>query len=120
MANTTEQPPHSVWDQVKSWGPVVVVAAGLVGTGYVTLDRQAALAGEVEDLSESVDETEDAVIGIQLFLKERQGEIALDVQRIENEQKILSRDVEDVNRKIDGLNRNTDEILRLLQMGAQN
>lgn len=73
-------------DTIKSWMPVVIVAAGLIGTGYVTLDRQAVLAEEVDDLSDSVDENEDAIELIQRQLIQRQGQVELRTQRIEIEQ----------------------------------
>lgn len=73
-------------DTIKSWSPIVIVAAGLIGTGYVTLDRQAALANEVEDLGDSVDENEDAIEQIQRQLIQRQGQVELRTQRIEIEQ----------------------------------
>jgi len=43
-------------------------------------------AEELLDLGESVDENEDAIEQIQRLLIQRQGEVALQVQRIEHEQ----------------------------------
>ena len=63
--------------------PVAVVAAGLIGTGYVTLDRQSLLAAEVEDQGDSIDEIEEDVELIQRQLIQRQGQVELRTQRIE-------------------------------------
>ena len=74
------------FEAIRAWAPIAIVAAGLVGTGYVTLDRQAVLAEEVEDIGDSVDENEEAIELIQRQLIQRQGEVELRTQRIEIEQ----------------------------------
>jgi hypothetical protein len=86
------------FEQLKTWLPVLVIGATIVGTGYVTLERQAALAGEVEDQSESIDEIEEDVQQIQRKIIERQGEVELRTQRIEIEQQSQSEDLEEILR----------------------
>lgn len=76
--------------------PVAVVAAGLVGTGYVTMERQSAMAEEIDDLSESVDENEEAIEIIQRQLIERQGQVELRTQRIEIEQQQQGKTLEEM------------------------
>ena len=76
--------------------PVIVLAAGLVSSGSVAQLQIGANAEEIEDISESVDENEEAINEIELFLRQRQGEIALDVQRIETEQKQQGRTLDEI------------------------
>ena len=88
-------------DRIIKWWPIAVVAAGLVGSGSVDSFRLNAHAEDIKDLSESVDENEEALEEIQRLLIRRQGEVELTVQRIEN-------DLSDVNEDL-------EEILRLLR-----
>lgn len=78
------------------WLPVAVVAAGLVGTGYVTLERQAAFAGELEDQSASIDDIEHDIALIQRQLIQRQGEVELRTQRIELQQEVHGKTLEEI------------------------
>ena len=67
------------------WAIIVtgVAVSMAVGAGQLQLNAQGL---ELWDLSDSVDENEDAIEQIQRLLIRRQGEVALQVQRIENEQ----------------------------------
>ena len=72
-------------DYLKLW-PIAVVAAGVVGSGAVDTFRLQAHAEELIDLGDSVDENEEDIEAIQRLLIQRQGVVALDIQRIETEQ----------------------------------
>ena len=83
-------------DSLLKYVPIMVLAAGVIGTGYVTLDRQAALAADVEDLSESVDLNEDEIEALNRLLIQRQGAVDLRTQRIELEQQAQGDDLEQI------------------------
>lgn len=96
----------STLDTLKSLVPIGVVAAGLIGTGYVTLDRQASMAQDIDDISESVDENEEAIEAIQRQLIERQGQVELRTQRIEIEQQQQGKDLDQILLLLQQLQRN--------------
>lgn len=73
------------------WLPVTVVAVGLIGTAYVTLDRQAAMAEELKDQSESIDENEDDIQQIQRLLIEQQGQQKVEIQELRGDVKLILR-----------------------------
>ena len=76
----------SITAKYLSYLPIATLAIGLVGSYFVNGERMQAHAEELLDLGESVDENEDAIEQIQRLLIQRQGEVALQVQRIEHEQ----------------------------------
>jgi hypothetical protein len=80
---------------MKYW-PVLVVAAGAISSGAVDNFRISANAQEIADLGESVDENEDDIEAIQRLLIQRQGEVELKVQRIENEQRAQGADLDKI------------------------
>lgn len=75
--------------------PVAVVAAGLVGTGYVTLERQASLRDEVQDLSDSIDENEDEIDRLRMMVIEGQGDTKSMIATIQGDVKMVLRLLED-------------------------
>lgn len=79
-----------------SYGGSIAALIGLVGLAAVTVDRQDAHAEELEEISEGVEENAEDIEGIELFLRQRQGEVALDVQRIESQQLQLSKDFDEL------------------------
>ena len=81
-----------------AWLPVVLVAAGVIASGAVDTFKLQAHAEELVDLGESVDENEDGIEAIQRLLIERQGTVALDIQRIETEQKAQGDDLAQILR----------------------
>ena len=99
--NGTEQAHPSPWDQLKGWLPVGVVAVGLVGTGYVTLERQGAQAEDLKEVAEMAEMNEEDIDRIQEILIERAGQVALDVQRLEGEIKNAIRESKDQGEDID-------------------
>ena len=82
--------------QLRSWLPAAALLAGVIGTGYVTIDRQSALAADVEDLSESVDLNEEEIEALNRLLITRQGAVDLRTQRIELEQKEQGDDLDKI------------------------
>lgn len=101
IMNGTEQAHPSPWDQLKGWLPVGVVAVGLVGTGYVTLERQGAQAEDLKEVAEMAEMNEEDIDRIQEILIERAGQVALDVQRLEGEIKNAIRESKDQGEDID-------------------
>lgn len=91
----------AVGDTLLRYWPILVVASGLVASGSVSQFQISANAEEIDDLSESVDENEDAIDLIQRQLIQRQGQVEIRTQRIEIEQQQQGETL--------------DEILRLLQ-----
>ena len=75
--------------------PLGLVAAGVIGTGYVTLERQANLRAEVEDLSESNDELEDDVQRLRMQVLEGQGDTKSMIATIQGDVKMVLRMLED-------------------------
>lgn len=89
------------------WVPVAVIAAGVIAsaaTGQMQLNnngtadaaRSLFVDEELDDLSEGVDENEESIEVIQRTLIQRQGEQALQVQRIETEQKSQGEDLDKI------------------------
>jgi len=98
--------------------PILVVAAGVVASGAVDNFRITSNAEDISTFNEnltqmlreidrdhgqSIDENEETIEEIQKILIERQGDVKLDIQRIENDLRSQRQDIA--------------EILRLLQMG---
>lgn len=88
------------------WLPVAVVAAGVIASGAVDNFRIQAHADELLDLSESIDENELDIEEIQRLLIQRQGAVALDIQRIDAELKNQGNDLDEILRIIRALNSN--------------
>jgi len=85
---------------------IAVLAAGVIAsaaTGQMQINTNNT---DIDDISESVDENEESIELIQRTLIQRQGEQALQVQRIENEQRSQGDDL--------------DQILLLLQQQSRN
>lgn len=74
-------------EKLLKWVPVVVLAAGVVATAAVDGYRLNLHAEELIDISESVDENEEAIEAIDRALIERRGAVEVRTQRIEIEQK---------------------------------
>ena len=86
---------EKVSDLVK-WLPVAAVAVGLVSAATIAQFQITASAQEIEDNAESIDENEESIELIQRTLIQRQGEQALQVQRIETEQKSQGADLDQI------------------------
>jgi len=91
-------------EYMKFW-PLVVVAAGAIASAATAQMQINSNNANIEDISESVDENEEAVEQIQRLLIERQGQQRLNILRIENEQRAQGEDL--------------DQILLLLQQQAR-
>lgn len=88
-----------VADAFLKYTPIALLVAGLVGTGYVTLERQAALAEEVEDISESVDENEDNINAMERLLLRQQGDQKLEIQELKGDIKLILRLLQEAERQ---------------------
>jgi len=73
--------------QVIKYWPIAVVTASVVASAAIGNFRISANAEELVDVSESVDENEENIEEIQRLLIARQGEVKLDLQRIETQQR---------------------------------
>jgi len=91
-------------EYMKFW-PLVIVAAGAIASAATAQMQINSNNANIEDISESVDENEEAVEQIQRLLIERQGQQRLNILRIENEQRAQGEDL--------------DQILLLLQQQAR-
>ena len=75
---------------------IAVLAAGVIAsaaTGQMQINTNNT---DIDDISESVDENEESIELIQRTLIQRQGEQALQVQRIENEQRSQGDDLDQI------------------------
>jgi hypothetical protein len=81
---------------VLPWLPVAVVAAGAIASGAVDSWRIGAHANEIEALDDKTAENEDDIEEIRRALIVRQGQIELDLQRIESEQRAQGKDLEQI------------------------
>lgn len=93
-------------DRLLHYWPIVLALVAVISAASIGQFQISAHAEEMDDLSESVDENEEAIEVIQRLLIRRQGEVENQVQRIELEQKQISEDV--------------DEILQLLRRSISN
>ena len=91
--------------KVLQWVPAMVLAAGLIGSTAVDSYRLSAHAGEIQDLFDGMDENEEAIEQIPRLLIRRQGEVELQVQRIETEQQQQGEDLEEILRLLQSLQR---------------
>lgn len=84
-------------ETLRGWVPVLVLAGGIIASGAVDSWRIGANAEdisdlevdfnkEIDDLEESIDSNELSIEEIQRLLIRRQGEVALELQRIQTEQ----------------------------------
>lgn len=80
--------------------PVAVLAAGLIGTGYVTLERQAALAEDVADNAEDIEDLDEILDKLRENDIRTEGQLKLEVQRL--------------NSNIANQSAKIDQLLRLL------
>jgi len=80
---------------------MLVMAGSIVAAAAVGDSQIKAQANDIEALTEDVEENANDIEVIQQTLIQRQGEVALQVQRIESEQKAQGKDL--------------DQILNLLQ-----
>lgn len=90
------------------WVGVVAMMLGVASSAGVALFKIDAQAGEIEKLEHELEETEDIIEEIQRLLIQRQGEVKLDVQRIENTTRSLRIQQEKQGEDL-------EEILRLLR-----
>lgn len=83
-------------DALLKYWPVLVVGAGLIGTSAVDSWRLNAQAEDLRELEAAADATDDEIEAIQRLLIQRQGQIALDLQRIETQQERHGEDLEEI------------------------
>lgn len=98
----------SAGDAVLKYWPIIVVGAGVLLSAGADTFRLSAQAEDIQDLSKSVDENEDTIESIQRLLIQRQGEVELDLQRIEGATRGLQIQQEKQGEDL-------EEILRLLR-----
>jgi hypothetical protein len=91
------------FDRILPWLPVVLVAAGAIASGAVDSFRLSVQAEELNKLSENVEENDEAIEQIQRLLIRRQGEVELQVQRIQSEQESQGEDLEEILLLLKGL-----------------
>lgn len=73
-------------DNLLRWLPVGALAASLIAAGAVGQFQLGALAAEVAENDDEIEENEEAIESIQRRLIERQGEIGLDLERLKIQQ----------------------------------
>lgn len=78
--------------------PILTTAAILIGTAAVDSFRIGALAQDVGENADLIEINEDSIEAIQRLLIQRQGEIEIDLQRIEIEQRAQSDDLDEIIR----------------------
>lgn len=83
-------------DTLLKYWPVLVVGAGLIGTSAVDSWRLNAQAEDLRAVEEAAEETDEEIEAIQRLLIQRQGQIALDLQRIETQQERHGEDLETI------------------------
>ena len=83
-------------DTLLKYWPVLVVGAGLIGTSAVDSWRLNAQADDLVEIEEAVEATDEEIEAIQRLLIQRQGQIALDLQRIEVQQERHGEDLETI------------------------
>lgn len=83
-------------DGILKYWPILAMAGGILVSAGAAQFQLNAHAGDLTDLSESVDENEDAIEQIQRQLIQRQGEVALQVQRIETQQQEQGKDLDQI------------------------
>ena len=66
---------------LKLW-PIALMAATLIGTGYVTLERQSALAEEIKATKEEIKELEDLANKLRENDIRTEGQLKLEVQKL--------------------------------------
>ena len=93
-------------NKILPWVGVVVLGFGAASTSGVALFRIDAQAEEIQDISESVDENEEDIEAIQRLLIQRQGQVELDLQRIETMQNQQGMTLEEIKALLQQLNRN--------------
>lgn len=86
----------SLGQALKTYWPIIVVSAGLVGSGAVAQFQIGAHAEDIRELDTAIDEADEEIEAIQRLLIQRQGQIALDLQRIETQQERHGEDLETI------------------------
>ena len=76
--------------------PLVIIAAGLIGSAVTAQIRIGDNSSEIVDLNSSIDENEDDIELIQRELIRRQADTRLQVQRIETEQRSQGEDLDEI------------------------
>ena len=87
------------------WLPVILLVAGIVSTASIAQFQIQRNATDVAENGEAVEENEDAIELIQRLLIQRQGEVQLDIQRIQTEQRSQGEDLDEVLQLLKGLAR---------------
>lgn len=85
-------------DRVLRYWPIVLTATTLIAAGAVGQFQLGALAGEVNENKEDIEENEDEIEAIQRRLIERQGQIGLDLERLRIQQAQQNQKLDDVLR----------------------
>lgn len=83
-------------DTLLKYWPVLVVGAGVIATSAVDSWRLNAQAEDLRTIEAAADETDEEIEAIQRLLIQRQGQIALDLQRIETQQERHGEDLETI------------------------
>jgi Tfp pilus assembly protein PilN len=83
-------------DALLKYWPVLLVGAGVVGTSAVDSWRLNVQAEDLSNLEQAAEEADEEIEAIQRLLIQRQGQIALDLQRIETQQERHGEDLETI------------------------
>lgn len=78
--------------------PVAVLAVGLVGTGYVTLERQQAIAEDVVDNTKDIERNEEELDQLQRLLLEQAGDQKVEIQELRGDIRLILRLLQDMER----------------------
>lgn len=81
---------------LRQWWPILVMAAGVIGSASVGQFQIGANAEEIKDNAHLIEENEDAIELIQRQLIQRQGEVEIRTQRIEIEQQEQSETLNEI------------------------
>lgn len=83
-------------DGLMRYWPVAVLVGGMLVTAGGLQFQIRAMAGEIDDQSESIDENEEMIEMLRRQLLERQGSVDLRTQRIEIEQQQQTEDLDQI------------------------
>lgn len=90
---------------IRAWWPIIVVASGVIASAAVGQSQIGTNKDGIVKLEERIDENGDMIIELQRRADRREGEVALEVQRIQIEQKAQGEDLKEILDIVKGLNR---------------
>ena len=78
-------------ERITKWWPILVMAVTLISAGSVAQFQIKAMAAELEDQGESIDENEEQISELQLLLIKQQGDQKREIVEIQGDIKLILR-----------------------------